>query len=55
MRNKEPLLRVVKHAELTGKQGFALRIFAVVLSLAVGGLFILLIGHNPFAIYGAML
>ena len=55
MRNKEPLLRVVKHAELTGKQGFALRIFAVVLSLAVGGLFILLIGHNPFAIYGAMI
>jgi ABC-type uncharacterized transport system permease subunit len=55
MRNKEPLLRVVKHAELTPRQSLALRIFAVVLSLAVGGLFIFCIGYNPFGIYGAMI
>ena len=48
---KEPLLRIVKRAELPGKKAFALRIFSVFLALCAGGVFILLIGYNPFEIY----
>lgn len=55
MPNKEPLLRVVKHAELSNRQSVMLRIAAVCLSLVVAGIFILCIGYNPFKIYGAMI
>lgn len=51
MNRKEPLLRVVKRAELNGKKAVLLRVLAVVLSLVAGGIFILSIGHNPFVIY----
>ncbi len=51
---KEPLLRVVKHAELSTRQSIGLRVLAVVLALAVGGLFIALIGYNPFEIYATI-
>lgn len=51
---KEPLLRVVKHAELSRGQNIALHLLAVVLALAVGGLFIALIGYNPFDVYYTM-
>lgn len=53
-KKKEPLIRVVKHAELTGRQSIGLRILAVLLALVVGGLFIALIGYNPFEIYSTM-
>lgn len=52
---KEPLIRVVKHAELSRAQSIGLRILAVFLALVVGGLFIASIGYNPFEIYGTML
>ena len=52
---KEPLLRVVKRAELTEKQILLLRISAVLLSLVAGGLFIAVIGQNPLVIYGTIL
>lgn len=51
---KEPLIRVVKHAELSRAQSIGLRILAVVLAIAVGGLFIALIGYNPFEVYYTM-
>ena len=36
-KKKEPLIRVVKHAELTRRQSVGLRILAVLLALVVGG------------------
>ncbi len=53
-KKKEPLMRIVKHAELSRGQSLLLRLLAVVLALVVGGLFIALIGYNPFEIYGTM-
>lgn len=47
----EPLIRVVKKAELGGRETFILRLEAILLALVAGGLFILIIGHNPFVIY----
>ena len=52
---KEPLLHIVKRAELGRRQVIMLRIVAVLLSILVGGLFILAIGQNPFVIYGTIL
>ena len=53
-KKREPLLRVVKHAELSKGQSVGLRILAVVLALIVGGIFIAAIGYNPFEIYVTM-
>lgn len=47
----EPLIRVIKKAELGAKQTFVLRMEAVLLAFIAGGLFILAIGYNPFSIY----
>ncbi len=52
---KEPLLRVIKRAELTNKQIIILRTEAIILSLIAGGLFIAMIGQNPLAVYGTIL
>lgn len=52
---REPLFHVVKHAERSPQQTILLRVVAVLLSIVVGGLFILAIGQNPIAIYGAIL
>lgn len=48
---KEPLARIVKRAELPGKKIIMLRLFAVLLSLIAGGVFIAVVGQNPFVIY----
>lgn len=53
--HKEPLLRVVKHAERGAKQMIGFRLAAVLLSLIAGGLFILCIGANPFAVYATII
>ncbi|MBQ3378705.1 MAG: ABC transporter permease [Clostridia bacterium] len=53
-KKREPLLRIVKHAELSRTQSFLLRILAVVVALAVGGIFIASIGYDPFEIYKTM-
>ena len=53
-KKKEPLLRVVKHAELSRAQSIGLRLLAVVLAIAMGGVFIALLGYNPFAVYATM-
>ena len=47
----EPLIRVVKKAELGSRETFILRLEAILLALVAGGLFILIIGQNPFVIY----
>lgn len=52
---KEPLIRVVKRAEMTNKQIYSLRFYAIILSLIAGGIFILIVGHNPFTIYSTII
>ncbi|MEG0813596.1 MAG: ABC transporter permease [Clostridium sp.] len=47
----EPLIRVVKKAELGGRETLILRLEAILLAIVAGGLFILIIGHNPIVIY----
>lgn len=54
-RRNEPLLRVVKRSELTGRQIILLRLLAALLALAAGGLFILCLGYNPFTVYATIL
>ena len=53
--HREPLLRVVSRPEKSPRQILLLRLESVLLSLAAGGVFILIIGYNPFAIYGTIL
>ena len=52
---KEPWIRVVKKAELGKRETLILRLEAIILALVAGGLFILLIGQNPFVIYQTIL
>lgn len=52
---KEPLIRIVKKAELGKRETFLLRLEALALALVAGGLFILSLGHNPFAVYGTII
>ena len=52
---KEPLLRVVKRAELPTGKIILLRLLAVLLSLIAGGIFIACVGQNPFVIYKTIL
>lgn len=52
---KEPWIRVVKKAELGSKETLILRLEAILLALVAGGLFILIIGQNPFVIYQTIL
>ncbi len=49
------MIRVVKTQEKTARQMAAIRLGAFILALAAGGLFILLLGYNPFAVYGTIL
>ncbi len=51
----EPLFRIAKKAEMPKNKVIMLRLGAFLLSLVAGGLFILAIGHNPFAIYGTII
>lgn len=47
----EPLMRIVKKAELPAKKVMLLRIGAIALALIAGGLFVLSIGYNPIEVY----
>lgn len=48
---REPLLRTVKRAELSQKKTMILRAASVLLALLAGGIFLLIIGFNPFTVY----
>lgn len=52
---REPMVRVVKRAERPAKEIFLLRLWAVVLSLIAGGIFIACVGQNPFLVYKTIL
>ncbi|HIT90194.1 MAG TPA: ABC transporter permease [Candidatus Merdenecus merdavium] len=51
---KEPLFHMVKRDTISQKEAWRIRIIAFILSLVVGGLMILTLGHNPFKVYQAM-
>ncbi|MDR1539036.1 MAG: ABC transporter permease [Clostridiales bacterium] len=51
---KEPLIRIVKRNELSRTQVLALRLSSAVMAVAAGGLFILMLGFNPFMIYASI-
>ncbi len=46
---------VVKRAGMPKKLAFLIRVLAVLMALATGGLFILALGHNPFEVYKSMI
>lgn len=51
---QEPLLRVVKKAEISVGKTFALSLLALLTAIVAGGIFILAIGENPFKVYGTI-
>lgn len=53
-RHNEPLIRTIKRAELSKHKMLGLRLLALLFALLAGGLFILLVGYNPFKIYATL-
>ena len=52
----EPLMRVVKRGETSGKLKIGVRLLAILLALVIDALFIYFVtGLNPFAVYGVMI
>lgn len=51
---KEPLIRTLKRKERSTKDIYRLRIYALILALVAGGLFVLMIGYNPFEVYSTI-
>ncbi len=47
----EPLVRIVKRADIARGKAWGIRIAAILLALCAGGLLILALGHNPAAVY----
>lgn len=52
---REPLVRITKRAERSGKSIMLLRVGAFLLSLLAGGIFILCLGYNPIGVYSVIL
>lgn len=52
---KEPLIRISKRTELGNNKIFLLRMISVLLAIVAGGVFVLLIGHNPIKVYGTII
>ena len=51
---KEPLVRIAKRPELTKKKAALVKFSSIIMALFIGGLLILVLGHNPFAVYADM-
>lgn len=51
---KEPLFRMVRRDTISPQKSWTIRGIAFLLSLAAGGLLILILGHNPVAVYQSM-
>lgn len=52
---KDPFVRIVKRAGISQKKAWLIRLSAILLALITGGLLILVLGHNPFAVYREMI
>ena len=53
--HREPLIRMAERASISPKKAWTIRAIALLGALIVGGLLILVLGHNPFAVYANML
>ena len=53
--HREPPVRIIKRKELSKKQALLLRLFAFVLAVIAGGIFIRLMGNNPFEAYAMII
>ena len=51
---KEPLIRIAKRAERSNKQKLIIRLLSVLLAICAGGIFILILGKDPFSYYAKM-
>lgn len=51
----EPFVRIAKRTDIARGKAWAIRAAAIVLALCVGGIIIIIMGHNPFAVYADML
>ena len=51
----KPMIRAVQRTDIAPGVAFGFRALAIGLALCTGGVFILLLGHNPVAVYGSML
>lgn len=54
MRHNEPLLRIVRRPSIPARQAWAIRGIAIIAALLTGALLIVVLGHNPFAVYKDM-
>lgn len=54
-KGKEGLIHIAKRTELNTRQRWLLRAGALLLALLAGGLFILVLGHNPLSVYGTII
>ncbi len=52
---KEPFVRIAKRPELTKKKAVLVKFSSIIFALFIGGLLILVLGHNPFAVYADMI
>ena len=51
---REPFVRLTKIADMPRGKAWLIRMAAILLALFVGGLIVLVMGHNPFAVYADM-
>jgi len=49
-----PLVRIVRRPTIAPRKALLIRLAALISALLTGGLLILLLGHNPFAVYAEM-
>jgi len=49
--HNEPFLRIAKRTEISTRSAWSIRAAAIVCALLTGGVLILALGHNPFAVY----
>lgn len=52
---REPLVRMVRRESISSSKVVLIRVVAILCALLTGGLIILLLGHNPIAVYGDMI
>ncbi len=50
-KQQEPFVRIVKKTELTGGKQMLFSLVGLLIAVLVGGIFILCLGKNPFAVY----
>lgn len=51
---REPLIRIVKRSDISRNKSWLIRILAILFALITGGVLIMVLGHNPLAVYRDM-